>query len=138
MCAYGAGRSPANVIRTAIAPLLVIAAGMAGSGCATNNAPHYATAPAVAGYTKQAAVDVQVEDDGLPVQAAPLSHIREMPDDPSEPFSRNYGGSNPAANVRPPHPASADNAAPRTMAAIPDDLPPVFRQQLAQAGYDVE
>lgn len=32
-----------------------------------------------------------MEDDGLPVQVAPASAIRQQPDDPSEPFSRNYG-----------------------------------------------
>ena len=31
-----------------------------------------------------------MEDDGLPAQAARLAAIRHAPDDPSEPFSRNY------------------------------------------------
>jgi len=31
------------------------------------------------------------EDDGLPPQAAPSLRVRQLPDDPSEPFSRNYG-----------------------------------------------
>jgi len=33
----------------------------------------------------------EVEEDGLPAQVAPVSAIRQQPDDPSEPFSRNYG-----------------------------------------------
>jgi hypothetical protein len=32
-----------------------------------------------------------MEDDGLPAQVAPLVAIRNEPDDPSQPFSRNYG-----------------------------------------------
>jgi hypothetical protein len=34
---------------------------------------------------------VQIEDDGLPVQAPPPTGIRQQADDPSEPFSPNYG-----------------------------------------------
>ncbi len=38
---------------------------------------------------------VELEDDGLPVQDAPPARIRNVPDDPSEPFSPNYGGPAP-------------------------------------------
>lgn len=137
MFAYNAGRSLGKVTRTAIVPLLFIAAA-SGAGCATGNPPHYANAPAVAGYSKQAAADVQVEADGLPVQAAPSARIRDFPDDPSEPFSRNYGGPNPAVSVRAAIEAPVARANPKEASAIPADLPPMFRRQLAQAGYAVE
>jgi hypothetical protein len=56
------------------------------AGCATSAAePTPASRPF-------AQVDrVEMEDDGLPAQAAPPAGIRSQPDDPREPFSRNYG-----------------------------------------------
>ena len=142
MCAFVPGRSPARVARAAIVPLL-FAAAVGEAGCASNNSTYYATAPAVAAYSRQVAAGVQVEADGLPSQAAPSARIRQMPDDPSEPYSPNYGGFNPASVE---HPAvgehkTADAAANWTTSsrpAIPADLPPNFRRQLAQAGYVVD
>jgi hypothetical protein len=122
---------------------LFFAAALGGAGCASNNNnTYYATAPAVAAYSRQVA-EVQIENDGLPSQAPPSVRIRQMPDDPSEPYSRNYGGFNPASVE---HPAvvehkSADAAAgwaTLSHPAIPADLPPTFRRQLAQAGYVVD
>ena len=43
-----------------------------------------------------------MEDDGLPVQVSPRAGIRQTPDDPSEPFSRNYGPKLPARLSGPP------------------------------------
>ncbi len=37
--------------------------------------------------------EVELEDDGLPPQADPVAGIHRMPDDPSAPWSRNYGRS---------------------------------------------
>jgi hypothetical protein len=37
--------------------------------------------------------EVELEDDGLPPQADPVAGIRRMPDDPSAPWSPNYGRS---------------------------------------------
>ena len=37
--------------------------------------------------------EVELEDDGLPPQAAPPAGIRRLPDDPSAPWSPNYGRS---------------------------------------------
>jgi len=135
MCAFAASRSPAGVARAAIVPLLVAAAAVCQAGCATNSSANYAGAPAAVAYAAPvSAARVEIEDDGLPSQAAPAANIRQIPDDPSEPFSRNYGGPNPAAVVRGapedqagrPHPARSP---------IPADLPPAFRRQLAMAGY---
>ncbi len=35
----------------------------------------------------------ELEDDGIEVQAPPDKHVRTIPDDPREPWSRNYGRS---------------------------------------------
>jgi hypothetical protein len=66
-----------------------------------------------------------------------------MPDDPSQPYSRNYGGPNPAAvESAPAEPAgqvrAQAQAQPQIPPTIPADLPPAFRRQLAQAGYVVD
>jgi hypothetical protein len=53
------------------------------AGCATS------TAEPAASY--QAAVPALREDDGLPPQTPPPFRIRQVTDDPSEPFSFNYG-----------------------------------------------
>ena len=63
----------------------------------------------------------ELEDDGLPVQRPPLLQRRRLPDDPSEPFSPNYGNAPPR---------QAENHRPST---IPDDLPPAFRRKLVVA-----
>lgn len=136
MCAFAAGRSPARVARAAIAPLLFAAVALGEGGCAADNKAYYATAPAVAAYSQQVAA-VQVEGDGLPSQPAPSARVRQMPDDPSEPFSPNYGGPNPAAVVPKPA-ATTDAKAAVSQSAIPADLSPAFRKQLAQAGYVVD
>jgi hypothetical protein len=41
--------------------------------------------------TVVAAAPVELEDDGLPAQSAPPVRIRMAPDDPSQPWSPNYG-----------------------------------------------
>lgn len=107
------------------------------AGCAQTNS-YYSQSPAVAGYVRQASVEV--EDDGLPAQAPPPARIRQMPDDPSEPFSPNYGGPNPSARaqtderfdvpVKSLHQADPDR---RAEVRIPDDLPPAFRSSLIAA-----
>jgi hypothetical protein len=55
-------------------------------GCATSSAGETASL-----RSQVQAERAETEDDGLPAQVAPTSAIRRTPDDPSEPFSRNYG-----------------------------------------------
>jgi hypothetical protein len=107
------------------------------AGCATTQ--NYATAEAPHAATRVAAAVVEMEDDGMPAQAPPPSSIRQEPDDPSEPWSRNYGGSNPSVGahipredndhepIRKPAPVRPD---------VPDDLPPAFRKQLVSVMTD--
>jgi hypothetical protein len=80
----------------------------------------------VAGYTAQAnapAQRVEMEADGLASQTAPYVRDVQIPDDPTQPYSPNYGR------------AGADNypdAAPMAVNAgyIPADLPADFRRKL--------
>jgi hypothetical protein len=137
MCAFAASRSPARVARAAIVPLLVAAAALGEAGCATDNNTYNAGAPATVAYARPVSGGVEIEDDGLPSQAPPAANIRQMPDDPSEPYSRNYGGPNPAAIDNKPIDKAVSAPLP-ARAAIPADLPPAFRRQLAMAGYVTE
>ncbi len=124
-------RSTAKSVRAGFLSLVVSAAAISAGGCAnTNNG--YSANGAPATYVAQGRA-VQMESDGLPVQAAPSAQIRQLPDDPNQPFSPNYGGANPASTIpaQPTVKASNDMAPVRT--AIPDDLPPTFRRQLAAA-----
>ena len=45
---------------------------------------------------------VELEDDGLPAQTPPLRRARPEPDDPTEPFSRNYGTVRPLRRAAAP------------------------------------
>lgn len=104
---------------------------------------------------------VEMEDDGLPAQTPPLMRTMRIPDDPTEPFSRNYGGaqvplirakSTPSlvgnerradANIQtllgrtlytPAEPAPAAESGVRISARdLPADLPPDFRERLIVA-----
>lgn len=55
------------------------------------------------------AAPVEVEDDGLPTQVPPVRRARAVVDDPSEPFSPNYGtrGHTVPASAPEPKPAPA-------------------------------
>ncbi len=87
-----------------------------------------------------------MEDDGLPVQTAPPARVRSAPDNPNEPFSRNYGGPNPSAvgkDEKPEEhyeqvPAPAQAARVPLPADLPNDLPPDFRRKLVHAMAEAE
>src|SRR5689334_18436010 len=68
------------------------------AGCATSSAEPTPAPQAMASADRDA-----TEGDGLPPQIAPPAGIRRLPDDPREPFSRNYGSQPPA----PPSPQTA-------------------------------
>ena len=51
-----------------------------------------------------------LEADGLPAQVAPPASIRTAPDDPSEPFSPNYGRRASASDRPLPAPAALTEA----------------------------
>lgn len=130
MFALNPGMMPAmaDVLRP-----VMLAAALALAGCASQTSSYQtvANAPAtrVAGYASNA-----VEDDGLPAQPPPPSRIRDLPDDPSEPYSRNYGGPHRAASGT----GSTQVSEYKTGPSIPDDLPPAFRSQLVAAIGTIE
>ena len=127
MFALAAGSSPAQKNRAALAraAAAVLFAALGGCASSQNTAQYEAQNARVA----QAVTDV--EDDGLPAQTPPPQRIRQSPDNPAEPFSRNYGGSNPSASAAPEPEGPAPNRSPAPK--IPTDLPPVFRQKLVAA-----
>jgi hypothetical protein len=69
---------------------------------------------------------VEMEDDGMEAQVPPLKRERTEPDDPSEPFSRNYGTVPPVRRAEAPAGASALAAA----------TPPTSRSRMALASGD--
>lgn len=64
---------------------------------------------------------VEIEDDGLPAQTPPSASIRQMPDDPTAPWSPNYGRS--AADPIAPVPRASDRDSWKP--AVDDDGLPV-------------
>lgn len=135
MFALSSGRRPVEALRTVLFPLIGGAVAISAAGCATDNEAYYAGSPPPA-YVAQAPT-VQMEADGLPVQAAPSVRIRAMPDDPTQPYSPNYGGANPADRRSAPATVTRPNDTASTSApmpvVIPADLPPSFRRQLVAA-----
>lgn len=129
MCACEAGAKPVQNYRglSARAAVAVLLAAL--GGCASDQ-NQSATAYGRANIAvAQATIDL--EDDGLPAQSPPSKAVRFAPDDPTEPFSRNYGGVNPSATGVPAAAGPAPQQHP--VPDIPDDLPPAFRQKLVTA-----
>lgn len=98
-----------------VAMAQIIATGLLVSACASSQAAYHTSAydtPARVGAhpSQQVAISapqkVELEGDGLAVQAPPRKRRHSEPDDPSEPFSPNYGpapeGSDPARKAAPP------------------------------------
>ena len=131
MLAFSLHRFPANAVRAAFAFFIAGGAALSAGGCANTHASYSANATPTA-YVAQGPA-VPMESDGLPVQAAPSSQIRRLPDDPSQPFSPNYGGANPASTIPSQPTVKAANDVPPARPAIPYDLPPTFRRQLVVA-----
>jgi hypothetical protein len=131
MFAFSVRRPTAKAVRAVFASFVACAGALSAGGCASTNA-NYSSNAAAAAYVAQGPA-VPMETDGLPVQAAPSARIRQLPDDPAQPFSPNYGGVNPADTSRSQPTIRASNDAPTEKPVIPDDLPPVFRSRLVSA-----
>lgn len=83
--------SPASAVRA-----LLMLTSVALAGCATSQARTYDSPTRVSASSRyEAAPDgagtVEMEDDGVPVQPPPVARQTLEPDDPSEPYSPNYG-----------------------------------------------
>ncbi len=134
MFAFVPGWSPVAFPRASIARIAALAAVVGLGGCAATS--NSTTAQNVTPRVVADATDV--EADGLPAQTPPSARILQEPDDPSEPFSRNYGGPNPAALHTDPSPKPVPVPAPAVKQALPADLPPDFRRKLVQAMAEAE
>ncbi|MFM2423609.1 MAG: hypothetical protein RL291_2139 [Pseudomonadota bacterium] len=109
--------------RLGFVPMAAISiAALALSACASKNNQYHAQP---SGVMRQAAVPspiprpkIEIEDDGKPVQSPPARIMRPDEDDPTQPWSPNYGRTKPAmprtaeAITQPPRPA-ATTAEPR-------------------------
>ena len=96
------------------------------SACANDQAARQTTEP-MRPPQAQVARAPEVEDDGLPPQVAPRNTTRQEPDDPSEPFSPNYG--NPSYGATSP-PRRADAYVPSVADRAPPSRVPVDRVAL--------
>jgi hypothetical protein len=93
----------------------LIGAGL--SGCATQSSPNYAgvTQPSPQRVSERQ-WKVEVEEDGKPAQLPPVRRMRPEEDDPSQPWSPNYG--KPAGAVeKPAQPAKERTAWPQPIDA---------------------
>jgi hypothetical protein len=102
------------------------------SGCSSAGTTQYSAENTQVAPARIAQAATEVEDDGLPSQSPPPVRIHQMPDDPNEPFSRNYGGGNPAAVPAEAHDTPTITP-PVAKPIMPADLPPAFRQKLVTA-----
>ena len=135
MFAFQAGTKPVLTI-CALAALLGLA-GCSSAQTSSYTSDNVAVVPANAQAPAQAVAQtaaVEVEDDGLPAQTPPSERIRQLPDDPNEPFSRNYGGVNPSSvRADEQDDQKPSGKIPETRPAVPHDLPPDFRRKLVSA-----
>ncbi len=129
MFAFQAGAKPALMF-CALAALL----GLAGCSSAQSNSYTAENVPVAPPQAVAQAADVEIEDDGLPAQTPPPDRIRQLADDPSEPYSRNYGGANPSSiRADETNDGEPSGKTPEQRPAVPHDLPPDFRRKLVSA-----
>jgi hypothetical protein len=88
--------------RLLVLHVLVLGAAIAIGGCASYQQKSAAAAGAEAeAQLAHVGPRIPVEDDGLPVQLSPRNRPSE-PDDPTEPWSPNYGSRSPAKTASAP------------------------------------
>lgn len=126
-------RGPAPLSSTTLAArVCVIGLGVVATGCATNKQPTYVGGPYAEnhGTGVPSRVNelrkVEVEDDGKPAQSPPARKMRPEEDDPTQPWSPNYGSgkaapaSEPAVPMPPRQPwPKPVEASVRTTASAP-------------------
>lgn len=134
MFAFKTGPKPAKISRALCARAAAIAALSGLAGCASAHNPYTAQNVPVAPSQAMAHIAAtEAEDDGRPPQALPTDRLRQMPDEPNEPFSKNYGGENPSSGKHDEAIAPARPIVPVPANKIPNDLPAAFRKKLMQA-----
>lgn len=126
-------RAPARSLPPLSLMLALALAGCGGRSGYTPTADARVTAPPQQiSAAVLAPTEPELEADGRPAQTPPLMRAKPLPDDPSEPFSPNYGqGRSNTAKA----PAAVERtAASETVRYRPsDDLPPYFRSRLVIA-----
>lgn len=115
MCSLRPGRCPGS-LRIAVSGVLTGLSIFLLGGCSSTRAPDAAYR-----VTAMQKPPVDLEDDGMAAQTPPPARIRSAPDDPSEPWSRNYG-------VPPEERAERDA---QRAAAQPEVLPWLARREVA-------
>ena len=122
------GCLPSALPNLSAARVCVIGLTVVASGCASKEGPRYAGA-AMPQQVSERQWKVEIEEDGKPAQAPPVRRMRPDEDDPTQPWSPNYGrsGSSPAA------PAPQDKA-PRT--PWPKPVEAAVRRPITDADAD--
>jgi hypothetical protein len=125
-----------------VRPLSAAMCALALGGCSTRGpvAPNVfawsMTAPPARVAAPTPSAKAELEDDGVPVQDAPSARIHQAPDDPAQPWSRNYGVMNgsPRIDVTPiPDSTPKETMHPKAPVAAEDTAVPA--QQDASDGY---
>jgi hypothetical protein len=91
MCVSSNGYWPLRYFSFAVrfclfCPIVLLAA------CASEQGVHHVNGPTTDRLAAAQAPKVEMEDDGEPAQPPPVRRMRPEEDDPSQPWSRNYGG----------------------------------------------
>ena len=125
------GSLPPAVPSLSAARICVIGLTCLASGCASKEGPRYAGA-AMPQQVTERQWKVEIEEDGKPAQAPPVRRMRPDEDDPSQPWSPNYGrsgSSGPVPAVPVPQPS-----VPRT--PWPKPVETSVRRTLGEADAD--
>lgn len=134
----GRGLSPVPMrAHPALPRVLVIAVAAALAGCAQHTTQTAAYDPSVAAPPSHVSADTgrkpDLEDDGREAQIPPMKKAQPEPDDPREPWSRNYGKGTPVQRADVVAPPAVAALGPVVRGPVPADLPPDFRRRLASA-----
>lgn len=131
---------PMRACRAPSRVLVLTAAAAALAGCSQHATQTAAYDPRVAPPPHHVSPDAgrkpDLEDDGREAQIPPMKKAQPEPDDPREPWSRNYGKSPPVQRADASNPATAIGLGPVVRGPLPADLPPDFRRRLASAVDD--
>jgi hypothetical protein len=134
------GLLPLDCSRMA-ARLGVIGLTVVASGCAANHQPSYVNGPSNQIRAQQVAAVAKedLEDDGKPAQAPPLRRSLPEEDDPSQPWSPNYGGPSPSSSqpsTNAPRPAPKSRTKTYDALVRPDGVTAQRSAQLTSAQQD--
>ncbi len=92
------GRFPSNLL-SALARITVLAVAVGLAACSTRQAsaprPHLNYVAAKPQGLVPIPAKVELEDDGIEVQRPPVHHAYRRQDDPTQPYSPNYGAIDP-------------------------------------------